>query len=172
MKKILAFSGSNSSKSINQQLVHIAVAFIESHEVEIISLRDYDAPIYGVDKEETDGFPKAMQQLQAKMDTADAFLVSSPEHNGAVPAVFKNTIDWLSRMGKKVFQGKPVIFLTTSPGVRGGKSAMEYLLNTMPRQGAEVIGSYSLASFYDKVKDGKITNEEDLTAIKSLMQQW
>ena len=170
--KILAFSGSNSSKSINQQLVNIAVGFIENHEVEVISLRSYEAPMYGIDLEENKGFPEVMQQLQAKMNEADAFLISSPEHNGAVPAVFKNTIDWLSRMNKKVFQDKPVVFLTTSPGGRGGKSAMDYLLTTMPRLGANIIGAYSLASFYDKVKDGKIVNKEDLTAIKQLMQAW
>lgn len=170
--KILAFSGSNSSKSINQQLVNIAAGYVKYHEVEVISLRDYEAPMYGIDLEENNGFPEAMQQLQTKMTEADAFLISSPEHNGAVPAIFKNTIDWLSRIDKKVFQEKPVVFLTTSPGARGGKSAMEYLLTTMPRLGANVIGSYSQSGFYDKVKDGKIVNEVDKDAIYKLMQLW
>ena len=45
MKKIIAFSRSNSSKSINQQLVRIVSKYIKNAEVEVISLRDFPAPI-------------------------------------------------------------------------------------------------------------------------------
>ena len=50
--KIIAFSGSNSSSSINQQFVHAIVTKIDFSEVEVIDLRDYPAPIYGIDLEQ------------------------------------------------------------------------------------------------------------------------
>lgn len=170
--KILAFSGSNSSKSINQQLINCVVKYINQSEVEVISLRDYEAPIYSIDKEVGDGFPVEMKLLKQKMLEADAFLISTPEHNSNIPAVLKNTIDWLSRMGDKVFQNKPTIFLSTSPGKRGGISALTYLVENMPRHGAQVIGSHAVSSFNEKVTDGKLINSEDETAIRKLLSEW
>jgi NAD(P)H-dependent FMN reductase len=49
MKKILAFSGSNSSVSINQRLVKAAAKLVAG--IDVIDLRDYDAPIYSQDIE-------------------------------------------------------------------------------------------------------------------------
>lgn len=47
MKKIIAFAGSNSSNSINQQLVEWAAQQVGDAEVEVLNLRDFDAPISG-----------------------------------------------------------------------------------------------------------------------------
>ncbi len=171
MKKIIAFSGSNSSKSINQQLIHAVAAMVEKAEVEIISLRDYSAVIYGIDEEESNGFPSAMEALKDKLGEADGFVVSSPEHNGSMPAVLKNTIDWLSRMGRKVFNGKPTVFLSTSPGGRGGASVLQHLLAIMPHQGAEVIGGHSVGNFFDKMENGTLKDGEDKEQIAALINQ-
>lgn len=50
MKKILVFSGSNSSKSVNQKVAIYAASLTEL-ETTVIDLRDYDLPMYGVDME-------------------------------------------------------------------------------------------------------------------------
>jgi NAD(P)H-dependent FMN reductase len=154
MAKILAFSGSNSSKSINQQLVHYATTLIEYAEVEVLSLIDFPAPIFGVDLLETEGIPQSMQEFHAKMLGADAFLVSTPEHNGSMPSVLKNTIDWLSKIDGKVFQGKPTVFLSTSTGARGGRTALDHILTIMPFRGAEIVASLSVPSFHANFVDG------------------
>lgn len=171
MKNIVAFSGSNSSKSINQQLVHIASKMVEGAKVQIINIRDYTAVVYGQDEEEENGFPDSMVELRKVIQSADGFIVSSPEHNGSMPTAFKNTIDWLSRMGGKVFNDKPVVFLSTSPGARGGASVMAHLLAIMPHQGAKVVGSHSVGSFYDKVPHGELIEGEDKSAIQALVNQ-
>ena len=49
--KIIAFAGSNSSKSINKKLVTYASSLFENAEVEILDLRDYQAPVFSVDVE-------------------------------------------------------------------------------------------------------------------------
>lgn len=171
MKKIIAFSGSNSSTSINQQLVISVAKMAKNSEVEVISLRDYEAPIFGEDLEKEIGSPDSMKALFEKMSTADGFIVSTPEHNGYMPAVFKNTIDWLSRLGRKVFNDKPVVFLSASPGGRGGASALGQMLNVMPHQGAKIVGSHSLGSFYDKFEDGNLKEGEDKRAIENLIKE-
>lgn len=168
MSKILAFSGSNSKNSINQQLVHAVATLVEGHEVEVISLRDYTAPVYGIDLEVEEGMPQAMQSLKDKMREADGFIVSTPEHNGSMSAVLKNTIDWLSRIEQKVFDDKPTVFMSTSPGPRGGASALEHLVTVMPYRGANIVGHYSLGSFGDHYNDGSLDETTSLEIKKVL----
>jgi chromate reductase, NAD(P)H dehydrogenase (quinone) len=168
MSKIIAFSGSNSSNSINQQFIHATVNLLDNVDVEVIDLRDFPAPVYGIDLELSDGFPQSMQDLNVKLAEADGFIISSPEHNGSMPAVLKNTIDWLSRIEQKVFNNKPTMFMSTSPGPRGGASALEHLVAVMPYRGANVIGSYSLGSFGDHVVDGSLSSEKQSELIPIL----
>ena len=171
MKKIIAFSGSNSSKSINHQLVTAIAPYAENAEVEIISLRDYEAPMFCIDDEQATGFPASMEALQAKFGEADGFILSSPEYNSSMPAVLKNTIDWLSRMGRKVFNEKPLVLLCASPGGRGGLSMREHLANILPRQGCTFIGHHGVGGFHQKMADGQLTDADDVAAIKALIQQ-
>ncbi len=170
MKKVIAFSGSNSSKSINQKLVKIAAEQVTQFEAEVIDLRNYESPLYGVDLEREEGIPQSIIKLKEKLREADGYIISTPEHNGSMPAFFKNTIDWLSRHEKKVFDDKPVLFLSTSPGARGARSALEHLTNIMPYRGATVVGSYSLGSFNDKFVDGQLESTS-LSELKSKVQE-
>lgn len=168
--KIIAFAGSNSSRSINHKLVSFVSSLATKVEVDTISLRDFEAPVFGIDMEEQDGFPASMKSLKQLFDTADGFLVSVPEHNGSMPAVFKNTIDWLSRMGSKPFQNKPTLFLSATPGGRAGILVREHLESIMQR-GTDFVGHYGVGNFGEKFVDDKFTNEEDIQALTSLMQE-
>lgn len=171
MGKIIAFSGSSSSVSINQHLVHVVAKHITEHEVQILSLIDYPAPVFSSDLKNSEGVPQSIQDLHALMSEADGFLISTPEHNGSMPAVFKNTIDWLSMLGQKVFHEKPTFFMSTSPGPRGGVSALKHLVDIMPFRGAQIVGHYSLPSFGENVIDDAINPErlaEILEPLKAL----
>lgn len=106
MKKILCFASSNSSKSINHQLVSFAASQIAGHNVEIIKLTDYDLPMFGEDIEREKGHPVDLKMLYNKIKEADALVISVNEHNGMVSAYFKNTIDWLSRNDRNFLEGK------------------------------------------------------------------
>lgn len=158
MGKIIAFSGSNSSASINQKLIESSAGLFEKHEVEVLNLRDYIAPLFSADLLGS-GIPDSMQQLKAKIDAADGILISSPEHNGSMSAVLKNTIDWMSMIDQKVFGEKPTVFLSTSPGPRGGVSALDHLVAIMPYRGAKIVGHFALGSFGEHYDDGKLDQE-------------
>ena len=69
----------------------------------------------GIDLELESGIPANMVALKETLKQADGFIVATPEHNGSMSAVLKNTIDWLSRIEQKVFDDKPTIFMSTSP---------------------------------------------------------
>lgn len=174
MKKIIAFAGSNSSTSINRQLIEAVVGLIpqsDDLQVEIIDLRDYPAPMFGVDLEREKGNPESMLNLDAKMQEADGFLVATPEHNGSMPAFFKNALDWQSRIRKPIFCDKPTVFLSTSPGGRGGASALQHLLDIMPFRGTQVIGGHAVALFKQKMVDGDLVDGEDRDAIAKLLAE-
>ena len=155
MKKILAFSGSNHSKSINQQLVSFTSSLIKGFEVKVLDIKDWDIPIYSIDMD-PDQTPDRITELIALIHEYDGFIISSPEHNGGTPAFFKNIIDWLSRRGKNVFDKKPVFLMSTSPGGGAGANHLKYLIHSLPYQGATVAATFSLPSFYDNMKDNEM----------------
>lgn len=165
MKKVLAFSGSNSSSSVNQKLVTQAASYISNAETEVIDIRDYPAPIYSMDEEQNNGFPEGMKNLLTKFREADGIIFSSPEHNSMVPTVFKNIIDWMSRMERSFFDGKAFLLMTASPGPGGGRFSMEYLKNMVPRWGANLVDVYSIGGFF-----GSLEGEHE-TAVKEKVAQ-
>lgn len=170
--KIIAFSGSNHSRSINQQLVGFAAGMIRDCEVEVLNLRNYDLPIYGLDLQRESGIPGEVQLLREKLLTADGFIVASPEHNGSIPAFFKNIIDWLSRIDQKIFNHKPVLLLSTSTGKRGGATNLATLEKLLPFWGAEVTGSWSLGSFSSQLQeDGQSLQPEVAAELRERVQQ-
>ncbi len=159
MKKVIAFAGSNSKNSINHQLIQASALLAEGFEVEVIKLTNYEVPMFGMDLEAEQGIPQGTLDLKAKMETADGFILSSPEHNGSFPAFLKNTLDWLSRAGEKTFQDKPTLLMATSPGPRGGGAILAHMLQVLPYAGAQVTGGFSLPSFHEHFVNGEVQGE-------------
>ncbi|MGY5847771.1 NADPH-dependent FMN reductase [Salegentibacter sp. HM20] len=159
MKKILAFAGSNSSTSINAQLLDHITGRIQGHEIKILKLTDYELPLYSADLEKERGIPVNVTIIKNLISEHDALVVAVNEHNSTVSAFFKNILDWLSRADRNFLADKKILLISTSPGRRGAASALEYTKNILPRFGGEVIQSFSLPSFRDNFQDGKIQNE-------------
>ncbi len=160
--RILGFGGSNSSKSINRELVRFAASYFQEHEVEILDLNDYEMPIYKMDRERDNGIPQLAFDFARKIDGCDLLIVSLAENNGAYSAAFKNIFDWVSRIvGRKAFGEKPMLLMATSPGSRGGASVLEIAKTRMPRSGGNVLETFSLPNFNENFEVGKgITNAE------------
>ena len=171
MKKILAFAGSTSSTSINKQLATFAAQNLENTAFDVIDLRDFTLPIYSSD-EEKKGFPKDAKKFSSLLDNYDGFIVSLAEHNGSYAAAFKNIYDWSSRLEAKIFRNKPLLLMATSPGGRGGQTVLEVGSQTFSRMGAKELVSFSLPSFYDNFKEGKIVSEELLSSLKEKVNQF
>ncbi|WP_026450143.1 NADPH-dependent FMN reductase [Aequorivita capsosiphonis] len=147
MKKILSFSGSNSTKSINHKLASFAASQIVGHDIEIIKLADYVLPLYSEDIQNERGFPIDLNLLYNKIKEADALIISVNEHNGMISAFFKNILDWLSRLDRKFLEGKKILLMSTSSGKRGGAGALEYMKYILPKFGAIIVESFSIPSF-------------------------
>lgn len=160
-KKLLAFAGSNSSTSINRQLVTYASKQFKNVTVDLLDLNDYEMPIYSIDREKKDGFPQLAHDFYNKIGESDFILISFAENNGNFSTAFKNILDWMSRINGKTFQEKPMLLLATSPGARGGSSVLDIAVKRMPYQGGVVKGSFSLPSFNENfdTQKGEISNE-------------
>ncbi|GAA4827928.1 NAD(P)H-dependent oxidoreductase [Algivirga pacifica] len=170
--KILAFAGSNSSTSINRQLVTYTSSLFSEHEVELLDLNDFEMPIYKADREEESGVPQPAYTLAEKVDHSDMILLSLAEHNGAYSAAFKNVFDWLSRVPeRKAFGDKKIFLMATSPGARGGASVLEMAQKRFPYNGGHVIATFSLPNFYDNFKEGTIVDEQLKEQLIELVDQ-
>jgi NAD(P)H-dependent FMN reductase len=169
--KIIAFGGSPSKNSINKKLATYASSLFENADVEILDLNDYQMPLFSVDIEAEIGQHELAKAFLAKIESADFLVVSMAENNGNYSAAFKNVYDWCSRIMGKVFQGKPMLLLATSPGARGGASVLEIAKNAFPRYGADIKAFFSLPSFNDNfdVENGKIANPEFDNQLKEII---
>lgn len=155
--KVLAFSGSNHSQSINQKLVEYTASLISNINVEVIDISKWDIPIYSLDMD-PDKTPDKIPQLVKLINSYDGFIISSPEHNGSTPAFFKNIIDWLSRRSKNVFENKPLLLMSASPGKTGGMKNRKLLEGLFPYLGANVVATFSLPSYYENMVDGALND--------------
>jgi len=160
--KILAFAASSSRNSINKQLVTYAASLVDGAEVEILDINDYEMPLFSEDREQELGQPEEGKAFLAKIAAADALLISFAEHNGSYTAAWKNLFDWASRVEKKVYQGKPVVLLATSPGPGGAGTVLAAAVGSAPFFGGELKAHLSRPSFYDifDSEAGRITDDE------------
>jgi len=162
LMKLLAFAATSSSKSINQKLVRYAASQLEDAETEILDINDYELPLFSEDKEVELGQPELAKAFLDKIANSDALMISFAEHNGSYTVAYKNIFDWASRINPKVFQNKPMIMLSTSPGPGGAASVLATAVNSAPFFDGEVKASLSVPSFFDNfdIEQGHISNDE------------
>jgi NAD(P)H-dependent FMN reductase len=120
--KILAFAGSTRTESYNKKLVRIAVASARAAGAEVTyhDLRDLPLPFYDGDLEAEEGLPANARKWKDLLLAHHGLLISAPEYNSSITAVFKNAIDWASRRvpGEPplaCFTGKVAALMSTSP---------------------------------------------------------
>ena len=169
--KILAFGATSSRKSINKQLVNYAASLVPNANVELLDINDYEMPLFSEDREAELGQPQLAKDFLAKIKQADALVISFAEHNGSYTAAYKNLFDWSSRVVQKVYQQKPVVLLATSPGPGGGQTVLNAALGSAPFFEGEVVGSFSLPSFYQNFdsEKGKIVDPVQAQKLQEIM---
>lgn len=173
--RLLAFAGSLRKDSLNRRLaVVLAEAAREAgSEITLIELRDYPLPVYDGDIEAA-GMPNNVRALQKLMGEHDGLLIATPEYNGSVPALIKNTLDWISRSqtngesGTKLFSGKVAGICSASPGALGGLRSLIVLRDMLAKLGFWVAPSQTAVGGANKLLDntGKLQDEKQHAAIK------
>ncbi len=174
--KILAFSASNSSTSINRALIDFSATRLQTLAkgvtIDTPDLNDYDLPIYSSDIEAKSGIPAAAQAFYDKIGAADAVLVSFAEHNGSTTAVWKNMFDWMSRIEMKVWQDKPIVMLAASPGGRAGAGVLGGQTQMAPHfGGSDLRGTFGVGTWYEAwdAEAGVLTKPEDIAGLDAVL---
>lgn len=140
--KLIAFAGSLRKASYNRKLVQVLAegARQAGAQVEVLDLHDYALPIYDADIEAA-GMPAAVRQLQSLCAQQHGLLIATPEYNGSMPALLKNTLDWISRPqdngqpGTALLRGKVAGICSASPGALGGLRSLLVLRDALAKLG-------------------------------------
>ena len=161
-KKVLAFGASSSSRSINKKLAYYSVHRLKDVEINYVELNDFELPLFSVDLEEEIGHPAAAIRFKDLIKNADGIIISFAEHNGNYTAVFKNLLDWISRVEKSTWLAKPMLLLATSPGGRGGQGVLDIAGKRFPFMDGVIVAEFSLPFFYKNFDPEKGILDEEL----------
>ena len=145
--KILVIPGSLRTGSLNARLAAVAAHEIAQAGAEVtrISLSDFPLPIYDGDLQSRSGVPKQAVNLKRMIGAHHGVLVVTPEYNSSVPALVKNTIDWVSRVrqdgGRPLvpWRGKIAALCSSSDGNFAGVRCLNHLRAVLVACQVEVI---------------------------------
>lgn len=161
--RILLFSASMRKDSLNTKLALLAREILEKNGSEVIyaGIQEFDCPSYNGDVETESGIPAGAHVLYDHLNSADAFIIASPEYNGSMPGMLKNIIDWVSRFRPQPFNEKQAILMSASPSMAGGNKSLWSLRMPLEHLGARVYPNmFSLATAHKAfTPDGKLTDE-------------
>jgi chromate reductase len=169
--KILALAGSLRRKSIHKFLLQAAQQVApQAMQINIFPLDEI--PLYNNDVEVEEGFPPPVLALRDAVAQADGIILATPEYNGSIPGVLKNSIDWASRKG--ILAKKPVVTMGGSPGALGATKAQEHLRQICLHLGMYVMPKPTIAvpKLPDKIVDGQLTDELTRKFLKEQMEQF
>lgn len=177
--KVLAFSGSTRQDSYNKKLIQEAVKIAEKEGaiVTLIDLKDFEMPLYNGDLEDNQGMPKNAKRLKTLLLEHDAIMIATPEYNGSISGVLKNSIDWVSRPEKNgvyqnPFKGKKIAIMNaTISNTPRGKSLV-HLRDILTVLAGNVIQSQVIVSNAQEVFLGNqaVVRQELQKSIQQLLQ--
>ncbi len=145
--RILVFAGSIRTGAYSGKVADVAqkALAVQGAEVTRISLADYPLPIFDQDLERERGVPDNAMRLARHIAAHDGVLIATPEYNGSIPPLLKNTVDWVSRVRRdngKAFHpltGKPAGLCSSSEGRFAGIRAINHLRAVLVRCRMEVV---------------------------------
>jgi chromate reductase len=145
--KILVFAGSIRTGAYSGKVADVAQKELASQGAEVtrISLSDYPLPIMDQDLEVEKGIPENAYKLGRLIAAHDAVLICTPEYNGSIPPLVKNTIDWVSRIHRdngrpiSIYPGKVAAICSSSDGHFAGIRSATHLRAVLSHIQMEVI---------------------------------
>lgn len=173
MTTIIGLAGSLRAGSFNAALLRAAAPLMPAGaSLDIASIKGI--PLYDGDVEDREGIPPTVSALKDRIAAADGLLLVTPEYNNAMPGVFKNALDWLSRPpadSARVFANRRVAVIGASPGGFGtilSQNAWLPVLRTLGTQpwfGARLMVARAGSVFNEQ---GDLVDEK----IKAQLQQF
>lgn len=133
--RILVFAGSIRAGAYSGRTADCAQKELAQQGADVtrISLADYPLPLMNEDIEAHEGVPENAVKLARLIDMHDAVLIATPEHNGSMPSLLKNAIDWVSRVSRdgatrlRPYPDKLVAICSSSDGHFAGIRSANHL---------------------------------------------
>jgi len=179
--KILVIPGSLRTRSLNAKLAATIAheLVVAGAEVTRICLSDFPLPIYDGDLQAKSGVPKHAVNLKRMMGAHHGVLIVTPEHNSSVPALVKNTIDWVSRVQDpqqtrgQVFRERAFAIAAASGNRLGGTRALAALRLILTACHATVVPNQLALSFAEEAYDDKdrLKHAPDIEALNAMVRQ-
>src|SRR6266853_3878540 len=179
--KILVIPGSLRTGSHNARLAAAAAyQFAQAGaDVTRISLGDFPLPIYDGDLHTKSGVPKHASNLKRMMSAHHGVLIVTPEYNSSVPALVKNTIDWVTRVQDahetrgQVFRERPFAIAAASESRLGGTRSLAALRLILTACHATVIPNQLALSFAAEAYDDmdRLKHPADIEALSAVVRQ-
>lgn len=132
-----ALTNSLRPASVNRKVMGLVEELLPSH-ININWATPSLLPFYDPDLEKK-GVPEPVELFFKQFINSDGVIISCPEYNHSIPAVLKNSIDWLSRSPNKPLDGMPIMILSATTGLLGG-ARMQYDL----RRVLDAVGAFTL----------------------------
>jgi len=182
--RFLVFSASLRNDSLNTHLAKLAAKIIEKNGAiaDYAMMSEFDCPSFNQDLEvanSTEAQPKGALEFRKRILANDAFIISSPEYNGSMPGLLKNSIDWVSRFRPQPFNEHHALLMSASPSMGGGNRSLWSLRMPLEHLGTRVFPDmFSLAMAHKAfAPDGNIADtvlakrfEDNLVAFMQLVE--
>ncbi|UGA43087.1 NAD(P)H-dependent oxidoreductase [Bradyrhizobium quebecense] len=179
--KILVIPGSLRSGSLNAKLAAVLAQELAQSGADVtrISLGDFPLPIYDGDLQAKSGVPQHAVNLKRMIGAHHGVLIVTPEYNSSVPALVKNTIDWVSRVQDphetrgQVFHGRAFAIAAASGNRLGGTRALAALRLILTACYATVIPNQLALSFAEQAYDDmdRLKHQADIDTMRALVRQ-
>ena len=179
--KILVIPGSLRSGSLNAKLAAVLAQELAQSGADVtrISLGDFPLPIYDGDLQAKSGVPQHAVNLKRMIGAHHGVLIVTPEYNSSVPALVKNTIDWVSRVQDphetrgQVFHGRAFAIAAASGNRLGGTRALAALRLILSACHATVIPNQLALSFAEQAYDDmdRLKHQADIDTMRALVRQ-
>lgn len=146
---------------------------IDGWDVELVDLAEINLPMYHdallpamMNESYSD---KTVSAWSSAINTADAYIIITPEYNHSIPAPLKNAIDWLY----PEWANKAAGIVSYSMAPYGGARAVEHLRNILARLAvATVQTTTSIGSVHESISEnGEPISEGTITALQSELAQ-
>lgn len=164
--RILGISGSLRRESYSGTVLRtLQQAVSDRATIEVFPLAS--VPLYNADLDGEQKPEPVVALKNAIRDCAGLVLVS-PEYNYGIPGVLKNALDWASRPGyQSVLKDKPVLIMTSSPGMVGGARAYAQIRQTLSGTLSRVVAvpEVLIAHVQSKIHGEQLTDETSLKHI-------
>lgn len=179
-KNVLAFAGSTREGGFNKKLLLEAAQIAKQMgaHVTLIDLKDYPMPFFNEDLEKQEGMPAEVKEIRKLMIQSQVILIASPEYNGSITGILKNTLDWTTRTEKgessrEAYQGKIFAIMSASPGNGGGARSLAHLRTIIEAIGGKVLADQVVVpdAYHAFDEQGHLTNSKTKGELKNLIQK-